>query len=88
METNRTLESALLRWANSFDLPKHITAWQDFKDGTLFWIILGQVEPQYFGGSLPEDAASSLENWVLRWQNCTLHDANVYFNLRAAANVS
>jgi len=71
MEASRTLESALLQWANSFDLPKHITTWQDFKDGTLFWIILGQVEPRYFGGSLPEDAASSLENWVLRWQNCT-----------------
>jgi len=73
MDTTPELESALLQWVNSFTLPKPVKSWKEFRDGTVFWKILGQTEPDCFGGVLPESSAPALDNWVLRWQNCTCY---------------
>lgn len=72
METDPPeLGSALLRWINSFEFARSVKSWKDLQDGKLLWRVLKEVEPNFFTGDLPEDASGS-ENWIPRWQNCTL----------------
>ncbi|KAF2398176.1 hypothetical protein EJ06DRAFT_532550, partial [Trichodelitschia bisporula] len=67
--TSSELASALLQWVNSFDLPSAITSWRDLEDGTVLWRILGDIDPDYFVGPLPELDRKQKENWIPRWQN-------------------
>lgn len=64
------LGPALLRWLNSFDLPETLESWKALQDGQILWKVLGIVEPDYFSGDLPEEVASTSDNWIPRWQNC------------------
>lgn len=63
------LSKALLKWVNSFDLSRKISKWSDLQDGQVLWKILGEIEPDYFTGELPEPYSSASDNWIPRWQN-------------------
>lgn len=89
--THDTMESpelpaALLRWVKSFDFAVSIASIKDLQDGVVFWKILGQVEPGYFSGDLPEATASTVDNWIPRWQNLKHIDRLVTAYIRDECN--
>lgn len=55
---------------NTFDLPRTALTLRDLEDGQILWKILGDIDPEYFSGSLPESERMSTEDWLPRWQNC------------------
>lgn len=68
--TSSALASALFQWVNTFNLPTRIESWRDLEDGQVIWLVLHDIDPQYFQGSLPEnDRNKSTDNWIPRWQN-------------------
>ncbi|WEW61823.1 hypothetical protein PRK78_007319 [Emydomyces testavorans] len=59
--------TTLLEWINSFSLGTVIRSSSDLSDGSIFWEILQDIDPQYFLGNLPENAPA--DHWVPKWQN-------------------
>ncbi|TID20268.1 hypothetical protein E2P81_ATG07569 [Venturia nashicola] len=67
--TSPELASALLQWLNSFELPTPVRSWRDLEDGSILWRILGDIDSDYFDGTLPETDKKEKDNWIPRWQN-------------------
>ncbi|KAF2711002.1 hypothetical protein K504DRAFT_500940 [Pleomassaria siparia CBS 279.74] len=66
------LLKALLDWVNTFQLPGHVSAYNQLEDGQLLWQILADIDSDYFSESLPnfdETPRRTSDNWIERWQN-------------------
>jgi len=55
---------------DTFELPETALSLRDLEDGQILWKVLGEIDPEYFSGDLPESDRTSTENWLPRWQNC------------------
>lgn len=81
--SNPGLSSALRLWLNTFDLPRKVGSWQDLEDGQTLWHVLGDIDPDYFNGPLPEQTTGkSGDNWIARWQNLKHIDRKVTTYIR------
>ncbi|KAF2145892.1 uncharacterized protein K452DRAFT_242294 [Aplosporella prunicola CBS 121167] len=80
--TPPALESALLRWLNSFELTQPVTAWSELADGQTLWQVLTDIDPEFFNGGLPEADAKSTDNWIPKWQNTKHIDRAITAYLR------
>ncbi|KAF2092928.1 hypothetical protein NA57DRAFT_23428, partial [Rhizodiscina lignyota] len=67
--TSSALASALFQWINTFALPSRVESWRDLEDGQILWLVLQNIDPGYFQGSLPGTDRKSTDNWIPRWQN-------------------
>ncbi|QDS76980.1 hypothetical protein FKW77_005688 [Venturia effusa] len=67
--TSPELALALLQWLNSFELPTPVRSWKDLEDGSVLWMILKDIDADYFDGTLPEADRKEKDDWIPRWQN-------------------
>ena len=63
------LGASLLQWVQSFEELGKVEGWLELSDGKRLWMILREVDSQYFSGELPEPEVPSSGDWTRKWQN-------------------
>ena len=63
------LGTSLLQWVASFEELGKAESWEDLSDGKRLWLVLREVDDDYFSGELPEPDVGSSGDWTRKWQN-------------------
>ncbi|RMY80573.1 hypothetical protein D0862_12675 [Hortaea werneckii] len=63
------LGASLLQWVQSFEELGKVEGWLELSDGKRLWMILREVDSEYFSGELPEPDVPSSGDWTRKWQN-------------------
>ncbi|KAK5133351.1 hypothetical protein LTR08_007785 [Meristemomyces frigidus] len=71
MESARAdmLSASLLQWVTSFEALGKVEGWEDLSDGNMLWLVLREVDVDYFSGAVPEPDVGSTGDWTRKWQN-------------------
>jgi len=64
-----TLGASLLHWVRSFEELGKVGDWADLSDGSRLWMVLREVDADYFAGDLPEPGVDASGDWTRKWQN-------------------
>ena len=63
------LSASLLQWVASFEELGKVDSWEDLTDGNRLWLVLREVDDEYFAGGLPEPDVGASGDWTRKWQN-------------------
>lgn len=81
-----SLGASLLQWVRSFEELGKVHGWPDLSDGTRLWLVLRELDADYFSGALPEPDVGPSGEWTRKWQNLRHLDRQISTYYRDICN--